>query len=345
MGKGAALHAGGVESGINLDMSHVVPDEETELFEGAAEEKPRKRTFDDEQEVEEEDEKPQQKEPSEAKPRGRAGAWIGGTVLGAVIGTAACLGAYVAGIDPPASLRTMAGTAPSAASKPGPGVASGAPAVGAAAAGSALDHIKQGNLEKVTPADLARMDETKPEQLVARAEYHWLNYLKSERSKNAQGVFNADAEPVKKALADLDKAVAANNPDALFLRGQIHELTGKTAEAKKDYEKGVQQFKDNAAVRARFETALLAMELAKVARLAPADAPRLLALMLTTLQAAVGEGPPGARPCPKRQAIASGWPSSWREAASGPRPSRRWTRRGRATIRGGFSCRASRKTR
>ena len=43
---------------------------------------------------------------------------------------------------------------------------------------STLDHIKSGNLDKVTAEDLARADETKADQLVARAEHHWLNYLK-----------------------------------------------------------------------------------------------------------------------------------------------------------------------
>jgi tetratricopeptide (TPR) repeat protein len=242
-----------------------------------------------EEEVAEAEEKPKKK--SETKQRGRTGAWVGGTVLGAVIGTAACVGVWVFGIEPPASLREMAGTAtsqPKASPGPGtaPGIGPGAAAVAPATFDAALDRIKSGDLDKVKD-ELGRADENKPEHLVALAEYHWLSYLKSERSKDPKAAFSADADQVKKALAYLDKAIAAKNAEALFLRGQIHEMTNKPEEARKDYLKGAEDFKADAAERLRFETALQVLDLTKkVAHLVPPGmAPRQLALLLIAFQA------------------------------------------------------------
>jgi tetratricopeptide (TPR) repeat protein len=280
---------------------------------------------------------------AEAKPRkkvaakqgGRSGGWIGGTVLGAVVGSAACLGLWVFGIEPPTSLREMAGTA-TAQSKTGPstgaapqsaGPGPGVVAPQATFAGT-LDHIKSGALDKVKSEDLNRAEENNAEHLVARAEYRWLNYLKSERTKDPRAKFKVDAEPVKQALADLDKAIALKNADALFLRGQIHEMTDKTDEARKDYQKGVEEFKADAAQRLRFETAIQVLDLTqKVAHLAPAGMePRQLALLLIALQAAPGDGkappPPGgaAAPTPDEagfrfwQAIKAARESKWAEA-------------------------------
>jgi tetratricopeptide (TPR) repeat protein len=159
----------------------------------------------------------------------------------------------------------------------------------------AVDHMKNGDLDKVTADDLARADETKADHLVARAEHHWLSYLRNERGKDPKAGLKADAEPVKRALADLDKAIALKSADALFLRGQIHEMTGKEAEAKADYQKGAEDFRTDEAQRVRFETALLVMDLTKkMAHLAPDMRPALVALLLVAFQA-----PPAGTPPPK----------------------------------------------
>jgi tetratricopeptide (TPR) repeat protein len=289
------------DEGIDVDLSEVVAEGEDVEVEGAGR---KARAGEGEEEAlegaEEEEEKPakkKDKEKAEAKPRGRAGAWLGGTVLGAVLGSAACLGVWAFGVEPPGQLREMVGTAPA---KP----ANGAPSTGGPGAAAqvapfegALGHIRHGDLDKVTAEDLNRADETKAEQLVARAEHRWLSYLRSERGKDAKAPLKADAEPVKQALADLDKAIALKSADALFLRGQIHELTGKAAEAKADYQKGAADFKTDEGQRLRFETALVAMELTeKTAWLAPGMRPALLAVLLAAFQPPPGGAPPAGAP-------------------------------------------------
>jgi hypothetical protein len=295
------------EPGIDIDLSHVVAEGDDIEVEGAGPKKGKPAAREGQEEGEkppkvgqvvaeegkaaEEEPAEEAEQPKKEKPRGRAGAWLGGTVLGAVIGSAACLGVWVAGVEPPGAWRDMVGLAEKKAPpKTGGPQGGGNVPPGNVSPGrtfaDAMGHIKSGDLDKVTPEDLAKADETKAEQLTARAEYRWRNYLRGERGKDARAPLKADAAPVKDALADLDKAVAAGNADALFLRGQIHELTGKKDLAKKDYQLGVEKFKADASLRVRFETALLVMDLEpKVARLAPAGAPaRLLALLLLAFQ-------------------------------------------------------------
>jgi tetratricopeptide (TPR) repeat protein len=276
------------EEGIDLDSSDVAAEGADVEVESEAPASQLVEAVDEE--AVEAGEKPKKK--AEPKPAGRKGAWLGGTVVGAVAGTAACLALWVFGVEPPSSLREMVGTAAESKKGPvtGPVTSPGTVAavgVGPATFAGAVDHIQRGDLDKVKPDDLTRAEEGKSEHLVARAEYHWLSYLRSERGKDPKAVLKPDAEPVKKALADLDKAIAAKNADALFLRGQIHEMTGKLDEARKDYAKGVEDFKADAAQRLRFETAIQVLELTpKVAHLAPAGMPpRLLALLVVSFQA------------------------------------------------------------
>jgi hypothetical protein len=47
-----------------------------------------------------------------AKPRSRAGAWVGGTVLGAVLGGGALFGSWLYGVEPPATWREALGKPP-----------------------------------------------------------------------------------------------------------------------------------------------------------------------------------------------------------------------------------------
>jgi hypothetical protein len=305
--KPAASLPGVAESGIALTMQHVVGEDDDVVIEEGVDEAPpdvapvkRGGPADEAHEPEEEEAPAAKKKPEPAaRPRGRTGAWLGGALLGGVAAAAACVGVWVFGVEPPQSLRDMAGVAPAKPSGPsgvpaGPG--NGPPRPAAPAFDAALGQIRNGDLDQVQEADLARADQAKPEHLVALAEYAWLKYLRDERGKNAKAPLKADAAPVTKALGYLEKAVAAKNADALFLRGQIHEMTGQAGKAKQDYEQGVQQFKDNAEEKARFETALLVLELTpKVARLAPAGvAPRLLAVLLVGLQPPPAPGGPPA---------------------------------------------------
>src|SRR5262249_26008996 len=132
-----------------------------------------------------------------------------------------------------------------------------APQTGAPTFAQAQDKIRSGDVDKGTEAELAGADANNVDQLVTRAEYYWLNYLKAERGKTAQAPLKADAEPVKKALADLNAAIAKKSADALFLRAQIHELTGNVKAAEADYRLGIKDFASDAAQKERFEAALL----------------------------------------------------------------------------------------
>jgi tetratricopeptide (TPR) repeat protein len=156
----------------------------------------------------------------------------------------------------------MVGLAPSTPTGPGKtgpgnqGSGTTGPGVPAAPSQVALDHLKSGDLDKVNPAHL---DETKANELIARAEHRWLTYLRQEKGKDPTAVLKADAPPVQQALTDLNKDLVKNLPDAIYLRGQIYEMTGKLDEAKKEYSAGVAQFKDNEEQKERFEAALLVL--------------------------------------------------------------------------------------
>jgi tetratricopeptide (TPR) repeat protein len=261
-----------------------------------------------EEEGEEEGEEPaleeEEAQPTAEKPPSKRGAWLGGTALGLAAGVAACVGVWVFGVEPPSSLREMVGTdTGKKTSSTGPGPGAGGPTKaggngGAAAApvtfAQAAAHLRNGDLDAVTAEMLTKADENKVEDLVARAEYRWLTYLKKERGQNPRGALKADDAAVTQALADLTKAVGLKSADALYLRGQIHQMTGKTDQAKADFAQGVKDFPDQ---KARFEAAQLTLDLKLLAR-APGTDPRLraaaeraaVAMTLLALQAPVGGG-------------------------------------------------------
>jgi hypothetical protein len=197
-------------------------------------------------EIEGEDDEPA---PKKQKPRGRAGAWVGGAAIGALAGAGACIGAWFGGLVP----GNDAGK-PAPQGNPGPQ----RPAVTFA---DKIRHLNNGDLDHAKEAGIAEIDAAKPEELVARANYFWSAFVKEQAAKDVQPPFKADAEPVKKALADLSTAIGKKNADALMLRGQIFELTGEPAKARDDYKAGAEQFKDNAGLKERFDTALLALNL------------------------------------------------------------------------------------
>ena len=226
---------------------------EAAALEEAAEEpapvaKKKGRRDDDEERV------PEKKAKPEKKP-GKAGAWIGGTVLGAVLATAACAGVWMAGL-------LDAKTASSPGTRPG-GVQAPPPAVQPAGV-VAAERLRAGEIDKITDADLAKLDAAAPGELALRAEVRWLRYLKEKRGKNLK----AGDVPVQQALADLDEAVKKGSADALFQRGQIHEMVGDAAKARADFEKGLKEAKD-AADKERFQAGLDGLP-AKVAMGMPA---------------------------------------------------------------------------
>ncbi|MGL4551922.1 MAG: hypothetical protein ACRC33_12150 [Gemmataceae bacterium] len=228
------------------------------------------------------------------------GGWVGGTLLGGVLATAAWLGTWTAGIDPPDALREMAGTkvakpAPALAPVPAPNPD---PVPGPAPAGPAAvalgTTLRSGDLDAIKPADLDKIDEAKPEELTARAQARWLLYVRQLRGRGMR----ADAEPVKLALADLAKAVQAGSADALFLRAEVHRRTGNRAAAEADYLLGVKQFAADADQKERFEAALEALTTSTAAARPAAGLP-LAMLLVFGYQTPDAAPKPPAEPAPR----------------------------------------------
>jgi hypothetical protein len=227
------------------------------------------------------------KPPAADRPRAKVGGLVGVGSVGALAGAAAMFGAVSLNLVP-----GVGGPAPKAAVGSLPPPVAAAPAV---TFDRTMDQIRAGDLDKVDPAMLDRAEEDKPEQLVARAEYHWLSYLKKERGANPAAGLRPDADEVKKALSDLDKAIASANAEAaaeaLFLRGQIHEAMGNAAAARADYVAGADKLP---ARKPQFDAALQVMDLTmKIGRLVPPGlSPRSLALILVAFQAPEGAAAP-----------------------------------------------------
>jgi hypothetical protein len=223
--------------------------------------------------------------------RGGRGAWLGGTGLGLVLGAGSALGLWLFGVEPPASWR-LAGGPPPAKQGPQVPLMDNRPAGPGPAAHTKeewAELLRRGDVEKAAAAGIEQAQEANAEEMLQRGDFRWMSYLKKQTSAGAP--LKADDEPVKQAVADLQKA--GNNPDALFLLGQIQELTNQTAAAEKTYARGAEQFKDNPAQKRLFETALDRLRLREVAGAAgaawlPAGAGRdpaaLAALLVVALQ-------------------------------------------------------------
>jgi hypothetical protein len=228
----------------------------------------------------ESDAKPSKKDKS--KPAKRGGSTLLGMFLGGVLATGACVGAWTFGIEPPSDLREMAGTKttrPTPLPPPGPGVPPGPgpgiiapPGPVAPPAVAVAKSLERGELDDIQPEQLSALDEAKPDEITTRARITWLNYVRTQRGKNLQ----ADAEPVKTALADLEKAIAADHADALFLRAQMHQRLGNIAAAKADLEAGLMKFAADAEQKERFQASLDALNLTVAAPAAAGWHPAVL---------------------------------------------------------------------
>jgi hypothetical protein len=204
-------------------------------------------------------EEPPQKPAKPEKKRGRMGALVGGTFLGLLLGVGGALALWLTAgyVVPPAWVEAVGLTPPGTKepSKPG-GTTTTQPAPVTLAA--KMDHLKNGDLDKAAEAGVEQIDESKSEELYARGDYRWSKYLKDQAGK---GPFKIDDAPVQQALADLKRAVDLKNPDAQFLIGQIHEITGNFKQAQDEYRKGADLFKNDPTQKLRFETALLSLNL------------------------------------------------------------------------------------
>lgn len=274
-----------------------------------------KMSFADKVEAEKEDEEEEKPAPARKKKddatgkkkddgagKKKGGGLLVGTLMGGVLATAACLGVWLFGVEPPAAWREMVGT-PTPGPRgdlgkgpigdPGKGGLPPAPVVPPAEV--VATHLKHGDIDQIKPDDLNKLDESKPEDLRLRADARWVQYGALVGKKGLK----ADAEPVKQAIADLDKAILAlagqPKADALFQRGKIHEALGNAAGAKADYQEGLKLVTD-AAEKERFEAAITALDLNKVAQL-DRPAVNLLALLVIGFQPPPDGGmPPGGMP-------------------------------------------------
>ena len=107
------------------------------------------------------------------------------------------MGVWTAGIDPPDELRELSGTSTpkkdaKGGGKPGGGTPGGgdeAPKPGGMT--QVIAHLRTGDFDKVKDDDVKAVDEKKPEELVARAEYRWLKYVREVRIKDAGAKLDA----------------------------------------------------------------------------------------------------------------------------------------------------------
>lgn len=170
-------------------------------------------------------------EVSGGKKKGRLMPMLAGTFLGAILGTAACGGAWYFGIEPPQEWRpdqkkTQGST--------NPGTGSPKPAVEEKPLEVARTQIALGNFEegvkKLETLPKPQDPKDVSAQLAEIGAARWLSYLSKQSKPNA-----AD-EPVKKAIDELKQA---GNADGLFWLGQIHERMGNIPEAVNTYKQGM----------------------------------------------------------------------------------------------------------
>ena len=223
------------------------------------------------------------------KAGGKGGAWIGGTFLGTLVGVGAVAGLLIAGVIPAEYLGYL-GIQPAGEKKVTD--AGKTTLTTKITFAQTLDRIRNGDLDQVKPGDLE--DANKPEEFVGRAEFHWLTYLRDVRGKDPLAALKDDADPVKLALADIEKASTGDNLDAkanaLFLRGQIEELTGKQAKAKATYAEGAKDFPTQ---KARFDNAQTLVVLLERTMALPPGLPRdMLVALIVMLQEPGGNNPP-----------------------------------------------------
>ncbi|MCS6850102.1 MAG: hypothetical protein NZ700_02905, partial [Gemmataceae bacterium] len=232
--------------------------------------------------------RPRAAKEAKAPPKPRYGRrWVGGTLVGTVLGAAASVGLLVYNVVPYDQVRaTLEGVLPGIEK---PTVARGA----GGAVQTALRDLRNGDITKALPVLDSVVDAT-PDLLAARGEARWLAYLQ----KQAGNPPKKDDPEVAQAIADLTKA---KNPRAYFWLGYIAEATGDLDLAREHYRKGVDAPPDpkDPAAGKLCEAALERLHsmpdkrpVGAGACLPEGDPGRLLAVLLLALQAPAGAAPP-----------------------------------------------------
>jgi tetratricopeptide (TPR) repeat protein len=176
-----------------------------------------------------------------AKPPSKMVPWLGGGGVGVLVGVAACVSLWAAGLVPSRPTGNSA-TPSSTPVQPNPAVTA-APA----SQENPLTLLERGDFAKV----LEGANETggQPERLATRGEARWLAYVQKQPRN-----LKAEAPDVKEAITDLENA---KTPEAKLWLGQIQESLGKFTEARTLYEEGRKEFPQQ---KALFDTALDRLE-------------------------------------------------------------------------------------
>jgi hypothetical protein len=188
--------------------------------------------------------------------KSRAGAWVGGALIGGLVGVGACVALWVFAFDQLGEWRLALGGGnkvpppggPQNPGRPGPG-----------AAGPKTVGDKQ------------------------------MEFLQEAAAK---GPILPGNEAFKTRLAELEKD-ADKDADALFWKGVLLDAAGDANGAKQAFAAGAKKFENDPAQKQRFETAIIRLEtrppakpVARKTGAAPAADPLLLALAATTFEPA-----------------------------------------------------------
>jgi tetratricopeptide (TPR) repeat protein len=186
--------------------------------------------------------KPQPAAAGAQKPRGRAGAWMGGSLVGGLFTAAACMGLWVFGIEPPSSLRQMVGVSTQKPAPINPQPQPINPPVvrpGTTPPGPTTVRLFHG----ATPEQ---------EQQFLKAEDSMVSFIAAEVKKNPNAPLKIDpaTNPAFKELEKQDTALAA------WERGVFYEMARDEKAAKLEFEKGLAKPGIDPELKSRLENAL-----------------------------------------------------------------------------------------
>lgn len=201
-------------------------------------------------ELEEDEAAPRPPRPAAPSSRG----WLGAGAVGVLAGAAACLGLWMAGVEPPEALR-LAGKKADQTQPPGPRMAQG------------LLSQDGNNL----------------------GDAGWLAYLRNKPDAKVK----EDDEEFTRALFELEKN-KENDAMALFWFGHVYEVRGQTEKARETYREGLTKFPtkkplfDSALIRLDLPRPASGRQDSKPLGMHNHDDLRELVLLVTALQATGG---------------------------------------------------------
>ena len=223
--------------------------------------------------------------------------WIGGTLVGAVLGSAACVAALVYLPREQIADWRQKGRAIVGADADSTRGQQASPGTSAA---SLTEKVRNGDFTAEPPP----LKENNNDELATRGEFLWLQYLQRTDPKK----YNLTDPAVSRALTDLEKAGTAK---ADYWRGNILETMGKFDGARTIYRQGLQKYGTDAGLKTMFEGALDRLDVRAADKGSSAATSRLpgrldtasLALLLIGLQPPppppMGQPPKGAPPVPQ----------------------------------------------